>query len=44
MKTALTVTIDHELLLKIKELAEKENRKISNLVETLLYKAINDNK
>ena len=42
MKTPLNATIDSELMAKLKELAKKENRNFSNLVETLLYKAIND--
>lgn len=42
MKAVLTVTIESELKAKLEELAKEENRKLSNLVETLLFKAIND--
>lgn len=42
MKSVLTVTIDNELMAKLKELAESENRKLSNMVETLLYEAVKD--
>lgn len=42
MKKVLTVTIEEELLNVLKKTAESENRNLSNLVETLLYKAIND--
>ena len=42
MKTYLNATIDVELMEKLKELAKKENRNFSNLIETLLYKAVND--
>lgn len=42
MKKVLTVTIEEELLTVLKKTAESENRNLSNLVETLLYKAIND--
>ena len=42
MKKVLTVTIEEELLNVLKKTAELENRNLSNLVETLLYKAIND--
>lgn len=42
MKSVLTVTIESELKAKLEELAKEENRKLSNLVETLLYRAISD--
>lgn len=42
MKKVLQATIDEELWNLLKEQAEAENRTMSNLVETLLYKAIND--
>lgn len=42
MKKVLTVTIEEELLNVLKKTAESENRNLSNLVETLLYKATND--
>lgn len=40
MKSTLAVTIDDELLIKLKKMAAEENRKLSNLVETLLYRAL----
>lgn len=41
-KKVLQATIDIELWNKLKAQAEAENRTMSNLVETLLYKVIND--
>ena len=43
-KVKLTATVDDELLAILKVMAVNENRTLSNLVETLLYKAINDKK
>lgn len=42
MKKVLQASIDEELLAKLKVIADDENRTLSNLVETLLYKAISD--
>ena len=42
MKKVLQATIDAELWDALKAQAEEENRTMSNLVETLLYKAISD--
>lgn len=39
-KNLLSVTIDVELLERLKELAKTENRTLSNLVETILYKYV----
>ena len=43
-KVKLTATVDEELLAKLQAMAVNETRTLSNLVETLLYKAINDKK
>ena len=43
MKKVLNISIDEDLVAKLKQLAESENRTVSNLVETLLLAAINDN-
>ena len=40
MKKAFSITIDEELYNRVKELAEKEGRTISNLIEFLLRDAI----
>jgi predicted DNA-binding ribbon-helix-helix protein len=42
MKKVLNVTIDEKLWDELKKCAESENRTVSNLVETLLYKALSD--
>lgn len=42
MKKVLQATIDEKLWELLKAQADSENRTMSNLVETLLYKAIND--
>lgn len=44
MKKMMAVTIDESLYNILKERKDKENRTLSNLVETLLYKALDDNK
>ena len=44
MKKVLQATIEAELWDALKAQAEEENRTMSNLVETLLYKAISDKK
>lgn len=44
MKKVLQATIEEKLLEMLKEQAKIENRSLSNLVETLLYKALDDNK
>jgi hypothetical protein len=41
-KTARGITIDDGVWAKIKDLAIKENRPISNLVETILIKYLNE--
>jgi len=43
MKKVLQATIDEKLWDRLKAQAEAENRTMSNLVETLLLQAINDN-
>ncbi len=43
-KTARGITIDDDLWEKIKKLAKKENRPISNFIETVLIKHIEDTK
>lgn len=42
MKERLVVTINEELYKLLKEKAAKENRNLSNFVETLLYKALDE--
>lgn len=42
MKKVLQVTIDEDLLKRIKEMAAEQNRNVSNLVETLLYAAVKE--
>ena len=37
MKKAISITIEEELYKKLKEKADSENRKLSNLIETILY-------
>ena len=44
MKRKLTATIEEDLYEKLEKLAAEENRKLSNLVETLLYRAIDNDK
>jgi len=44
MKKVLQVTIDEDLLKRIKEMAAEQNRNVSNLVETLLYAAVEGDK
>lgn len=39
-KKVLSVRIDDEIIEKLKRLAEKENRSLSNLIETVLKKHI----
>jgi len=38
--TAKTITLDINLIKKVEQLAVKENRNFSNMVETLLFQAI----
>lgn len=40
MKERITVTIDKDLVIKLKKLQEEEHRTLSNLVELLLLKAL----
>lgn len=40
MKKVLQASIDEELLAKLKEMADADNRSLSNLVETLLYSVV----
>ncbi len=42
MKKAISITIDVELFEKLKEKADAENRKLSNLIETILYEWLED--
>lgn len=42
MKERLVVTINEELYKLLKEKAAQENRNLSNFVETLLYKALDE--
>lgn len=42
MKKRLVVTINEELYKLLKEKAAQENRNLSNFVETLLYKALDE--
>lgn len=44
MKKVLQATIEEKLLEMLKEQAKSENRSLSNLVETLLYQALDDKK
>lgn len=44
MKKVLQATIDEDLLKRIKEMAAEQNRNVSNLVETLLYAAVEGDK
>jgi predicted DNA-binding protein len=39
-KKVLGMRLDEEVIEKLKELAEKENRTVSNLVETIIKKHI----
>lgn len=39
-KERLAVTIEQDLLERLVELSKKENRNLSNYVETLLYRAL----
>ena len=41
-KEVLSVTLDPELIVQLKQLAQEQNRTISNLVETLLMRALNE--
>lgn len=40
MRKILSLSIDEELIARLKELAEKEGRSVSNLVEYLLRNAL----
>lgn len=40
MKDKINFTIDEELMRRIRQLAEAENRNLSNMVETLLTEAM----
>ena len=44
MKKMMAVTIEESLYDSLKNQAENENRSLSNLVETLLYRAIDSDK
>lgn len=41
-KHKLLITIDDELKEKLKEIAKKENRTLSNLIETVLIQIVKD--
>lgn len=36
MKKAISITVDHDIILQLKEICKAENRKMSNLIETIL--------
>lgn len=40
MKKQINVTVDEKIIEQIKELAEKENRNFSNMIESLLREAL----
>lgn len=42
MKTKFSISLDEKLVEKLKELAKKENRNLSNMIEVLLSSAIED--
>ncbi len=44
MKITVSYRIEEEIVKKLKKLAEKENRKIGNYVETILLKHIEETK
>ena len=43
-KKVYSVRLNEELLEELKKIAEKENRSLSNLVETVLKKYVSENK
>jgi predicted transcriptional regulator len=44
MKKAYTLKLDEKLLEELKVQAEKENRSVSNLIETVLMQYVDDTK
>lgn len=40
-KEKISVSLDKGLMIKIRELALKENRNVSNIIETILFEHIN---
>ena len=44
VKKAFSITIEKDLYYRLKEMAEKEGRTLSNLIEFLLRKAVEDSK
>lgn len=44
MKKPFSITIEEDLYNRLKELADQEGRNLSNLIEYLLRKAVEDSK
>jgi hypothetical protein len=40
MKTRITITIDPEVLERVKALADRERRSVSSMIEVLLFPAV----
>lgn len=43
-KDHINITIDKGLLVRVRKMAEAESRNLSNMIEYLLRKAVEDNK
>lgn len=43
-KERINITVDKDLLVRVREMAEAEHRNLSNMIEYLLRKAVADSK